>query len=410
MLNPSKTATDFQERPSPRPFVLRLILFVVPFIPIAALIEGYLWSTGETWPVAKVHDVQAQRPTAIWMRGSLDQSFYSYKWAGIERTRPRVLAVGSSRVMKFSSKMLAPESGKFYNAGGIIQNIQDLDSFASALTAPLEPQVIFLGIDMWWLNPAYKTEDSFDSGKAYDAAYDWRAHLTIAPKVLSMYRRTRHPAVKKNMTSLAAQDGIGLEAILVHRGFRADGYFQDGIDYTGGPFVDYAPIVPSAADQVRLKSVRFVQAENLSPEGIALLHHALKTLRSKGIIVCTFLPPVTNEIVGLLETVPGQSSLWHQYLQQVPRICKEEGTYFVDANSPKKFGCDDRVMVDGIHCMDTFEVRILREWLKNKPVSEAMPGTARRVSELLAAPGTNRWLPDYAAVDKNAAGHNATAH
>lgn len=380
---------------SPRPFVLRLALFSLPLIILAAAIEGSLWRVGETWPVDKALDAQTRNEDAIWMRGKLGQSYMAYKWSAINRRHYRVLAVGSSRVMKFNGKLLSPVSGPFYNTGGMIRNLNDLESFADALHSGIAPKVILLGIDMWWLNPSFASKEGFKAGIHDDPATDWKAHLTVVRKSAEIVQAARKSRSDREMSPLDPANAIGLDATFKHRGFRVDGSLESGLLFTDEKFTDRE--TPPIAQRVRTGGNRFERATGLSAQRIAVFRRALQKLRGKGITVLTFLPPVANEVVAAMEKEPGQKSVWLQYRQVLPRICLEEKTLFCDASSPARFGYPDGVMSDGIHAMETFHAAILREWLKNPQADAALPGTRGHVEALLASPKTNLWYPDYSA-------------
>jgi len=362
---------------------------------VTALFEGALWRNGETWPVNRVLEAQTHNQNAIWMRGELGQSYYAYKWAALQRHRYRVIAVGSSRVMKFNARLLSPASGPFYNTGGMVHNLEDLNSLAEALPDARLPIVILLGIDMWWFNPNYESQEGFKAGIAEDSAYDWKAHLTLVRKSGKILRAMRASGSDRAMAPMDPANGIGLEAKFQHRGFRPDGSVESGLLFPGPTFTDRER--PPIALRVRHGGNLFEHTSGISMQRIALLRKALQTFRRRGVTVFTFLPPLANEVVTAVEKEPDQKNLWHQYRQMLPKICAEEKTLFCDASSPDRFGYADGVMADGIHAMETFHAVILREWLKNPAADEALPGTQKHIAALLASPTTNLWFPDYTA-------------
>src|SRR5260370_798126 len=120
-----------------RRFIAVTACFWAPVLALVALCEVLLWRVGETLPVAQVLDRQLVKPGKFLRQAS--QDFYSYKYYGIKRTTPRTLILGSSRVMEFRAEMfgiqLAQPPWEFYNAGGLIENLQDLEDFADKLEA-----------------------------------------------------------------------------------------------------------------------------------------------------------------------------------------------------------------------------------------------------------------------------------
>jgi hypothetical protein len=169
-----------------------------------------------------------------------------------------------------------------------------------------------------------------------------------------------------------------------------------GLLFIPGPFIDRAK--PPISKRVRTGTSRFKVAPALSPERLALLRRALSTMRRKKITVFAFTPPVANEVLQVINSIPEQQKMWREYLRIVPQICREEQTIFCDASTPAVLGFKDDVMFDGIHAMDTFHVAILQRWLRDSRDQALLPGTKERGEALLRAPKTNAWYPDFSAV------------
>src|SRR5690242_17112781 len=129
----------------PRRFFLKSLLFFSPLLLLALLVVLILWRTGETWTVERAIDTQRANANALFMRGILDQAFYRYKFLPFEAQRPKVLVLGSSRVMLFRGEMFGVRGNEFINAGGMIQDLSDLHQFAERLTPATAPEVVILG-------------------------------------------------------------------------------------------------------------------------------------------------------------------------------------------------------------------------------------------------------------------------
>src|SRR5205823_4617429 len=89
----------------------------------------------------------------------------------VER-RPRILVAGSSRTMKFRAEMFGDRARDFYNAGGILNSLCDAHDLAMLLPTSRAPDVLLLGVDLWWLNdlvaPTYRFETEIAKGTGID--------------------------------------------------------------------------------------------------------------------------------------------------------------------------------------------------------------------------------------------------
>jgi hypothetical protein len=209
----------------PARFARKVLLFFSPLLVLVALFEIVLWRTGETWTIKHVIEEQHRNPNALFLRGILDQGFYRYKLLQFEAQRPKVLVLGSSRVMEFRREMFGVRSNEFFNAGGMIQDLSDLHQFAEKLTTANAPEVIILGLDLWWFNGNKPLLQGLNSGLTRDAALDWQEHARAFRRFKSS--KSRSPALK----ALRANSGnIGIEARASGVGFRPDGSMQYNID------------------------------------------------------------------------------------------------------------------------------------------------------------------------------------
>jgi hypothetical protein len=374
-------------------FAVRIALFWLPVVVVFGLLEVGLWRTGESWPVDRVLDVQQRQPDAIFMRGLLDQSFYAYKWRGVLRSRPRVLALGSSRVLKFRRTMFGTESGVFYNAGGLVTNVGDLEAFAERLPPEPTPQVLILGIDLWWLNPAHAPGDEFLIED--DGAWSWQGHL-LALRTLLGRPSAIGPLFRPQL--FPHPEGIGVIARRRGEGFRPDGSLESNLPLPqtaeGWAFVDREK--PPILRSIRRGVGFFEPAEDVAAPRLERLQRALTRLRSRGIQVIGFAPPICSEGVRLLDTEPRQSGLWNAFRSRVAAVFAAEGLSFFDASSPDRLGLDDRYMIDGIHAEETFHVHLLRRMLDDPRLAALLPGTLPVLDAALSSPKTNFWHAELA--------------
>src|SRR5262249_41842465 len=142
-----------------RRFLRHLAAFSIP--PALALLagEGVLQGSGEAWPIDRVISFQREHPRSLFLR-AVDQLFYASKYRGVLAHAPSVLVVGSSRTMKFRAGMFGDRAAAFFNAGGMVNSLDDLEDFTVSFPPPRPPDVLIVGVALWWLNervpPSYR--------------------------------------------------------------------------------------------------------------------------------------------------------------------------------------------------------------------------------------------------------------
>src|SRR4051812_12293983 len=138
-------------------FALRATLFLAPLIAGAFAFEMAMYRTRDSWPIEKVLAAEENLPgESIWGRANFSQQYNLSKSAMIRRRNPRIVALGSSRVMEFRALMFHPFEASFYNGGGLIQTVNDLAAYTRQVKegSMPRPQVIIIGIDPWWMSEA----------------------------------------------------------------------------------------------------------------------------------------------------------------------------------------------------------------------------------------------------------------
>ena len=74
--------------------------------------------------------------------------------------------------MKFRAEMFGDRARDFYNAGGILNSLCDAHDLAMLLPTSRAPDVLLLGVDLWWLNdlvaPTYRFETEIAKGTGID--------------------------------------------------------------------------------------------------------------------------------------------------------------------------------------------------------------------------------------------------
>jgi len=362
-------------------------------LPAAVLLacELVLIGSGEAWPVDRVLEFQQRRPDSRFLR-ALDQVFYNFKYRAIERRQPSVVVLGSSRTMKFRAGMFGDRADAFFNAGGMINSVADLHAFCFTRPPPRIPDVIILGVDLWWLNAQVHPVFRFESEVDRDRAGTFDQHVIGARWLL------RHPAILgRELGSLATRrrpDAIGLGAREGRGGFRIDGSFASAVPVPkpGEPFVDREE--PPIIDRVRTATANFIPTDRIDPDRLATLAAVLDAYGRQQRLVIGYLPPFSTAVADELRSDARQSAFFAEFRRVVPALFSERGFPLVDASQLGDLGMDDRAMSDGFHGEETIHARVMQTMLRDRRVHEMFRGADTALERALASPRTNDWQVD----------------
>ncbi len=370
-------------------------LFAFSVLPGALMLlgEAVLQVSGEAWSVDRVFAFQRAHPDSLYLSG-IDQTFYAYKYRGIVEKNASIVVAGSSRVMKFRSPMFGDRADSFYNAGGMLNSLRDVRDFCYALPSSRRPDVLLLGIDLWWLNENVSPVFSFPEEIARGADFSFDEHIAGIRWLL------RHPgafaqesiALPRGTKSMA----IGISAREKGGGFRPDGSFKSAWQTPRSEkewvFVDRE--TPPTIDRVKNAYANFPPANRVAPDRLALLDSVLARYAQNGVFVIGYLPPFSSEVVGQLQVDARHSLFWVEFRRAMPEVFRRHGFPLIDASDVASFGMDDRAMSDGLHAEEAFQVRVLKALLRDERVRAHFPGVEAVVDRALASPRTNYWDAD----------------
>jgi len=359
-------------------FALRVTVFMAPLIAGAAVFEIGMYRTRDSWPITKVIAAQENlQGESIWGRADFSQQYNLSKSAMIRRRNPRILVLGSSRVMEFRSFMFHPYEASFYNAGGLIQTVNDLAEYTRQVTDGRfpRPQAIIVGIDPWWLSEATAPVEkkSWLDGDE-DAAYSFAAHVEAARYLLQTGKSNfpwRVGFGNKPATSpFYDYHAFGITAVVGGIGERfSDGsylYTQHLVDFMKHPAYRDRLTTP-ALDQVKHTSLLFQPSSRVETGRAAVLRESLKSLKALGIEVYAFQPPFSSEVMQALNESQPLARFWSEYKNDLLAQLKQDGIDCLPVTSARDFGLDDRYMFDGLHAGEVFDSYIVEELVRRAP-------------------------------------------
>jgi hypothetical protein len=330
---------------TPRSLALTLALFLAPPGAIAGVFEVALWRLGETVPLASAAAEPDQE--SIWGRALLSQQFDVLKWAAWVERRPDVVALGSSRVMQIRGALFGTS---FYNAGGLLQDLGDLDHVVDALESGElpRPKLLLLGVDPWWFSSATSLRGGASDRR--DDTWSFAAHVGawrgLLRAILSGddWGANRDPATGASC--------FGLRARRLGDGERgSDGSHQYGSflrEFVADPrYRDRE--VPPMVERVAAGTHQFAPGA-LAPERVERFTAVLGRLAAtSGMAVAILVPPVSSEVAGAIAARPDFANTWQAAEAAILASAATAGVPVSGPHVPGDLSLDDRAMFDGVH-------------------------------------------------------------
>lgn len=346
----------------------QVLLFGLPILVLVFSAEVYLWRAGDSYPVLLALEKQKYAEgELLYGRSYLSQQFGIYKAAAIRFYRPKILALGSSRVMQFRKEMFFPAGDDFYNAGGMVRSAHQLRHYVSAIREGQfpRPRVVIVGLDPWWLKPSADKSVRWDQR---DAAFSFAAHVEA-------YRRLFKRLVKgqglDNVASNALSPYLHIPAIGSLARMRGNGFRRDGSrQYSPAMLLEFRkyPLYvdrenPPVIERVKNGLARFGGNQDLSGEQTEELIRAMIELRSTGIEVHALFPPVSTEVFAALNEKAHR--WWLYYRNKLPKVLANHDIVVTSVLHPGELGKNDLFMIDGFHASEVLVAAILEQIIRH---------------------------------------------
>jgi len=267
---------------------------------------------------------------------------------GLEKTQPKIVVVGSSRTMQFRGEYFTE---KFYNAGGLLQNHQDLAHF---LNEEQSADFFIVGIDSWW----YK-KDNVETAKSWLGG---GGELVKGSQRFNALKRIAD--VFGDMRKKRIEENIGANAQLANGGFRRDGSMKiddERVDLLlrENKFID----TESPPISKRIKNgltPRFTTSE-IDTATFQTTIEQIKQFEKKGKKVLVYLPPFTNESVKTFAETEKQRAFYTFTTSYMEVQLAAHNISFIPLEKPEDYGASDTYFMDGIHPSEVFVAMQLKE-------------------------------------------------
>ncbi len=335
-----------------------------------ALAGAYFTATGDLLDERDVARVQREGGPACTYVTLATNNHMAYKLAAFEDVSPRIVALGSSRVLEFHGRMFAQP---FYNLGRAMNDLADAQELLRRMERKGAPDLVLLGLDYWLFSPGYQLHES-PASPAVDAADPVQLFRLVG----AVWKNTELAVNPWVLLTQGPGCPIGIAAKRYRAGFGADGfyYYGDRLLRPQGSAEDYQ--FRDSLSRTRHGAPRFNHADEPDPARIEALVAIVRALEAQGARVIAFAPPVAPRVAKEMA-----DSGKYGYVPKSWSALMERGVPVHDFHDPASLGLQDCEFVDGFHAGDAAFARILRTLADREP--DLAPYVDRAELERLSA-------------------------
>jgi hypothetical protein len=359
-----------------RTFTKTLGVFFLPVFVLAVVAEIWCFRYGENWTLKMVRDAEAvamrEGKESLFHRLVIPEEMRRYKLGELVSRNPRVIVAGSSTSMQFRSFMFGDCASDFYNAGGLTNSVDQLADLLSVLALLHRVELVFIGVDPWWLNPAWTAVPSEGFGQETEGrefVNDLRTNLLPRKGGVVWLRSIRSaisavPPDGHVAIGLGGRNGDGFRGSDGSRRYA----FVAARAKLGAPFVD----VSTTIDRIRSGTDRFERANSIAYDRLSRLEDFLNSAAQKNVMVAGYSIPLEPMVHAAIMQSDGHKEFYRQYLRSTAEVFERTGHPFLHADDPRAWGFDSSHMVDGFHASEVLFARLVHQFLQLPATQKAL--------------------------------------
>jgi hypothetical protein len=316
-------------------FGLKCALFFAPLLALLTLSAVSLSIVGELTTPEHVLALQRSAPVLFDQMYQPKNTYPAYKLLGARETRPRVLALGTSRIFGLRHEFVRESAAPFYNGYIFSARVGAMRKFLEHLPSDQLPHSVILDIDPWWFDEHAEIQPPPDY-------FEYPSQMQI----LDFAWRNGLYLVTQQWAMRAPPNLIGGSARLNKSGLRADGSL-----YSDFRFLDRVPhLLEKQMNEVREGSdERFPRgSQTVSSAAVEEIQRLLDYCSAHHIQLLGYLSTFHPSMYRTLQQAPRVAYIWQLGSILAPKFQKA-GAAFFDLQNPAVPGCQVSEYLDAFH-------------------------------------------------------------
>ena len=323
------------------------------------LIILFIMNCGEMYSSKEIADIQLEeKKDFIISASAFHEQNYAYKKALFLKAKPKIVSIGSSRVMQFRSAFF---NKSFINLGGTAGSLKEAMYFIDNVILQSPPDIAIIGLDIWWFNENYISPDVdvIIDPSLYDINHRNLIYTTKEMVRVYDWIRNKKITLSEFINVIIGRDsngcGIGVRAMFDRSGFGPDGSLYYTSIVTGQKRSDDVSF-NNTKTRIEKGRDRFQYGKIAHSNYINMLEEILSTLHKNDIETIIFFPPFAEAVNNAMDMLGDK----YQYIDDLKAKLKELGIYYYDFTNARLLGSDDCEFMDGFHCGDLTYAKVLK--------------------------------------------------
>lgn len=283
------------------------------------------------------------------------------KYGIISRTKPEIIALGTSRSLEFRAPFFKDTT--FYTTGRLGDSVDEMEKVFDRICNDYIPKIVIFAVDWDWMNPhtRYGIEPPVFEEKNVlsNRWYLYQGLYYMFWKNEKVRAQMMRPEIKER-DLIGNRPTIGLSAGGKNEGYRSDGSYQYGEfilhpKNTTERFEDTHRRIQKGYD-------RFERADHIDEAQLLKLASFIHKMQERGSHVLVVLPPFPNEIYQAFMASEGHRDFMLQFERGVRDLCAEQNVPFYDFTNMAWLGAPDEEALDGFHASERTYGRIVLQF------------------------------------------------
>ena len=339
--------------------ILGLCLGVMPLIFLINFV--FLLNAGEFERIDNIIKIQSQHDALFY--SALRHITYPYKLSLFHQVKPRIVAVGSSRVFQIRSPYF---TGSFVNMGGAMGSFKDGEAILREMAASHKPEVVLMGLDPWWFGSGAVTSQM---GTSNATGQEFQIDMLVMPCDWLIWKKVSYQNYFKVLLGKTSNlfPAIGVYAVERHEGFYRDGSFFNLGTVTGlYKFNDQK--FERLASLIKTGAYSWKHDKSINKERWKEFVSMVTFAQQENIHLITFLTPLPAKLIDLMDSMGDN----YAYIDELRAMLPEVSKHYYDFYDPRSFGSSDCEFIDGEHGGEIMYLRMMLEISKD-PASGLSP-------------------------------------